>query len=437
MQQISLSFVDEEISAWGGIAILKKMLDKVHFSEALSGCSLPLQGSNRGYNPVQIIYQFMASVWCGANRYQHLEVMRFDPVVKKIFGWERMAGQRAFVRFFNKFDMEISQRVFHHLHRHVFDNLIFDNYTLDIDSSVLTRNGGQEGAARGYNPRKPGRKSHHPIMAFVADLDMVANFWLRSGDAHTSNNFEAFLEDSLSNLGDKKVGLLRLDSGFYSKSIFEYIENHQRVSNYIVAVPMYVTIQRELLKQRAWNCLDQGIEVAESLYQSPNWDKPRRLVMVRKLVEKHPDTPGKMLSLFDDTDVINNYRYSCYITDLTLPAAEVWRLYRGRANAENRIKELKYDYGLDKINQQSFDGTEASLHFIMLAHNILNLFKKVIINERVKQRLSSLRHKMLAIPSYLKDIDNKLILNMALQMNRRQWIASLWNRLDDYNFKPG
>ena len=56
----------------------------------------------------------------------------------------------------------------------------------------MTRYGEQEGAAKGYNRHKPGRKSQHPILAFVADIEMVANFWLRSGNAHTANNFKAF-----------------------------------------------------------------------------------------------------------------------------------------------------------------------------------------------------------------------------------------------------
>jgi hypothetical protein len=46
---------------------------------------------------------------------------------------------------------------------------------------------------------------------------------------------------------------------------------------------------------------------------------------------------------------------------LKLSAADVWRLYRGLARCENRIKELKYDYGLDKMNQADFDGTESAL----------------------------------------------------------------------------
>ena len=432
---MKIEFVDEQISSWGGLVFLKEMLNKMEFEAQLQLCPLPLQGSNRGYEPIQLIQQFMASVWCGANRYQHLEVMRFDSTVKELFGWDKMAGHKAFVRYFNKFTMQTNQSVFRDLHTWFFNNLTLDNYTLDIDSSVMTRYGEQQGAAKGYNTKKPGRYSHHPLLAFVADLDMVANFWLRSGDAYTSNNFQAFLEDTLANLNNKKVGLIRLDSGFYAKHIFEYLENHDSISNYIIAAPMYITLQREIQKQKAWIKLDEGIEIAETYYKSSNWDNSRRLIMIRQEVAKRPNAPGKTLSLFENMEVMNNYRYACYITDLKLPAAEAWRLYRGRANAENRIKELKYDYSLDKINQQSFDGTEATLNFLMIAHNIMSLFKKVIINEKVKNRLSTLRNKLLAIPSYLEKQGNEYILKMALQMQRRAWIAQLWKNVSDYKFK--
>jgi hypothetical protein len=44
-----------------------------------------------------------------------------------------------------------------------------------------------------------------------------------------------------------------------------------------------------------------------------------------------------------------------------LPMAEVWRTYRGRADCENRIKELKADFGLDAFNMRDFWATEAAL----------------------------------------------------------------------------
>lgn len=120
-----------------------------------------------------------------------------------------MPEHKAFQRYFNKFDIPTSNKVFEGLYSWFFDNL-----TIDIDSSVLTRYGEQQGAETGYNKHKPGRKSHHRIITFVSEIEMIANFWLRSADAHTVNNFKAFLEETVSFFNNKKIGLLRLDNGF-------------------------------------------------------------------------------------------------------------------------------------------------------------------------------------------------------------------------------
>jgi hypothetical protein len=81
-----LRFTDKEITAWGGMGLLKRMLDHMQFDTALSIAGLPQPGSNRGYAPEQLITQFMLSLWCGANRFEHGEVTRHDPVLKRIFG---------------------------------------------------------------------------------------------------------------------------------------------------------------------------------------------------------------------------------------------------------------------------------------------------------------------------------------------------------------
>lgn len=119
-------------------------------------------------------------------------------------------------------------------------------------------------------------------MAFVVDVEMIGNFWLRSGDAHTANNFEVFLSQTLHHLRYKKIGLLRADTGFYSKKIFELLETYDRHISYIIGCPLYVTIQRTIQSQKVWMKLDDGIEIAGTMYQSPNWDKARRLIMIRQ-----------------------------------------------------------------------------------------------------------------------------------------------------------
>lgn len=430
MSELKIEFTDKEITPWGGIVLLEKMMDKMSFFQVLKDAPLPAQGSNRGYNPVQLIVQFIISIWSGASRYEHLEVTRFDGVIQQMFGWKSMAGHRAFARYFQKFSIEDNAKVFTYLYQWFFNNLAFDNFTLDLDSSVVTRYGEQQGASKGYNPKKPGRNSHHPLMAFVADVELVANFWLRSGDAHTANNFEAFLEETLSHLQNKTIGLLRADTGFYSKKIFELLESHDKPISYIIGCPMYVTIQRTIQSQKVWVKLDDGIEIAHTQYQSPTWDKTRRLVMVRQKVSKRPKAAGKILRLFEDDEVINGYRHSCYITNLTLPPAEVWRLYRHRATCENRIKELKYDYALDKINQQSFDATETTLNFLMVAYNLMSLFKQIVVQDKVRPTLKTLRYSCLGVGSYIVKNGRDRILKMSVNMRRRSWITRLWEAAD-------
>ena len=69
-----------------------------------------------------------------------------------------------------------------------------------MDSTVIPRHGEQQGAARGYNPNKRGRLSRHPLLAFVAEARMMANFWLRLGDVHSTNNVLQLIESTLPHL---------------------------------------------------------------------------------------------------------------------------------------------------------------------------------------------------------------------------------------------
>ena len=111
---------------------------------------MPEQGSNRGYKPCQLIQGLFAGVWCGANCFGQLDVVRHDNVLREMIGWKTGAGHRAYQRYFNKFSQAVNQRVFGRLYEWFFNQLVFDNYTLDFDSTVMVREGEQEGAVNTY-----------------------------------------------------------------------------------------------------------------------------------------------------------------------------------------------------------------------------------------------------------------------------------------------
>jgi len=225
-KDIGIKFVDKEITPFGGLSLFLKMVERCGFEEVLRECGLPEQGSNRGYRPWQLIIGLFAGVWCGASMFGHLNLVRYDRVLS-------------------------------------------NNYTLDFDSTVMVREGEQEDAAKGYNPKRPGRNSHHPILAFVSDIRMIANYWLRPGNTSASTNYLAFLEDTLENLQGKTVGLIRMDSGFFAKEIMDYLES--RGLQYIVACKFTWPTKRELVRGRVWTEIDDGIEMAETTYQEQSW----------------------------------------------------------------------------------------------------------------------------------------------------------------------
>lgn len=428
MKNIEIAFTNKEITPWGGLSLLSQMLKRMQIEEVLGKIPLPKQGSNRGYSPKQIIQNFWVGVWSGANCFEHLEVTRHDQVIKEIFDWEQMAGCRSFQRYFNKFNQAINQQVFTGLYQWFFKNLQFDNYTMDFDSTILTRYGEQEGSKKGYNPKKPGRKSHHPIIAFVSDCRMIANLWLRPGDSYTTNNFLSFLEDTLTKLEGKKIGLLRADSGFYDKKIFEYLENgRSKPVDYIIAAKFYRPIKLAMAYQKTWLKLDEAIEIAESSYQAENWESPRRIIMIRQEINKRPKAAGKQLRLFEESEIYKNYRYSCFITNLNQSAKMIYDMYRNRADAENRIKEIKYDFGAESFNMKSFWATEATLNFVMLAYNLMSLFRQAVLGTKVQHFMKTLRYKVFAVGGYMIKDGNKRILKLSLAMRRREWFMGLWS----------
>ncbi|WP_345006717.1 transposase [Snuella lapsa] len=152
----------------------------------------------------------------------HTEVTRADNALRKIFNWKQTPGQDAYKHYFKTFDQSINQNVSKHFFTWFFQNINIDHFTLDIDSTIMTRYGSQLGAKKGYNPKKKDRISHHLLIAFVGELRMVANFWLRSGNSSSVNNFTDFLAETLSIFSDKKIGLVRLDLGFCQKDVFDY-----------------------------------------------------------------------------------------------------------------------------------------------------------------------------------------------------------------------
>lgn len=118
---------------------------------------------------------------------------------------------------------------------------------------------------------------------------------------------------------------------------------------------------------------------------------------------------------------------------MDLPAKAIYDMYRGRADSENRIKELKYDFSVDKFVSDNFWATEACGNFIVMAYNFLSLFRHALINSDKKKFLKTIRYELISTPAYLSRSKDKHVLYLARSLKARISFLALWEKLKDFS----
>jgi hypothetical protein len=430
MHILEHDFTDRKISPWGGIKLFQEFFTRSGFRDFLLEQKLPSPGSNRGFAAIDIVEGLLASIILGSTRLEHCGMLRQDAVIKEIFGWEKgMASASTFGRFLRRFDEKMISDLFPQIQKYIISRLAVKYRTIDLDSSVITRFGHQEGAKIGYNPQRRGRPSHHPLMAFCEDSKLVINGWMRSGNADSKTNAVAFIEELFSIVEENQIGLIRADVGFYSHKIMSFLEDRKTPVPYLIKVRITTGVLKQITQPRKWMRSDDVIKGAiygEIDYKSSGWKQSRRVVLVGIPINQKNTYP----SLFKEFDILNEYKFYAFVTNSKLSMVDTHRKYNQRGDSENRIKELKYDYGLEGFSMHSLNATDAAFRFVMLAYNLMTLFKHSIVNPRVNHRLSTIKFQCIAIGSYITKTARKKILKLSAEGKRRHFLEHLFENTE-------
>lgn len=420
-----IAFTDQPITGWGGLAVVARFFEVLGIRGVLARA---LPDGRTSPNQVPVVDMAMAllvTILMGGRRFSHVERFRSDPVLPKMFDLTRTASAMTITRYFGAFTKQHVQHLVDSVGSGLWGRLIPADPTavLDLDSTIFERYGQQEGSLKGHNPRKHGRPSHHPILAMLAGSKRILHAWLRSGNTGTARGAEAFLDEALHRLPPHtRVQTVRADSGFFISGFLTHLE--VRGLKYAVAARMQPPIHKAIAGLQGWRPFGRGVEVCELPWQPFRWAAPRRLVVVRELLRERPDAAGRRL--FD----LPGYTVHAVVTNLSLAPEEVWRFYNGRADCENRIKELKLDFAADGFCLRSFQGTEAVLQLNGLLFNLLAAFKDEVL-ENPSPTLATLRHSLFVLGGLLRASArrSRLFLGLLNQKTRYR-LAQLLMRLE-------
>jgi hypothetical protein len=379
-RKVLLRGTERPVTPWGGLSVFFEFLGRIGYAQAVERSMPVTLHSPNAIDPAHTFTAFLVSVLAGARRFAHAGLIRADQALHRMLGIVRVPTDDTIRNLFARFGMAQVQKFYSTLWDWQLERLPEreGGYSLDLDSTVFERYGKQEGAVKGYNPRKHGRPSHHPLLAVLAEAHFVLHGWLRSGNCGSSRGVVEFLQEALALVGENhRLRLVRADAGFFEDPFLRFLE--ERGLSYIVVCRMTRRLQRRAAEIKEWRSLDPTYAVGAFSAQLLGWHQERRFIAVREQIREEKRSVGRKLL------EVPGYTFRLFVTNTQEDPDVLWRDYNQRADVEKRIGELKYDLAADDFCMRKFFATETAFRAILMLFNLLGEFQRTSGMRRYRQ----------------------------------------------------
>lgn len=432
-RKIEFSFEEKHLTHFGGMWLIQRFCSQIGLRQMLQRY-IPIFQRSGGYHPSEMMLALMYAIIMGLRRINKAEILQYNGAFLEMLGLERFPDQSTLRRFLKRLTpTEIRRLVRLHdsFRSHLFalpkrrHGLIFD-----IDSVVIVIYGKAEKACVGYNPKKPGRRSYHPLFCFEAHLQEFWHGTLRPGDAGSSTGILPFLKVCLEKT-PKKMGRSRLrfrmDAGFYGRRVVEFLD--ERGCGYVIVAKEHAPLRTAMFSAK-YRPLRNGWEAGEFTYQPLHWQKPHRYIVIRRPIPQDPQE-AKQLTLFKD----RKYAYHAFVTNLQTTAWRTYLFYNGRAATEKNNRELLYDYPLGKIPTNCWTANVAFFQMLLFAANIVHWFKRLCLPDEYRMAtLDTIRTDFLVLPAKLVHASRKNIVKLPHDYHYQKEFLAAFKRIEQLRF---
>src|SRR5438094_5167479 len=247
-RNITIACNHRGLTHFGGIYFFHEFLRVLQIRNFLAR-NVRYPRRNHDYSLSQMILALVYPLVLGLDRLETASFLRSDGTFQYLTGLPSFPDQQTLRRFLQNAPAQLREQLhrandrllqrFIHLPEHR-SRLIFD-----LDSTVVTSFGHQEGAEVGYNPRYRGKRSYDPLLCLEANSSFLWDVELRRGDAGTWAGSEELLACCfLSSPSDVREVRVRADAGFGYGPVLDMLE--ARLAQYSVVARMTRSLKRAL-----------------------------------------------------------------------------------------------------------------------------------------------------------------------------------------------
>jgi hypothetical protein len=380
----NISFREDILSSHAGMVLIKEFVEQLKVGQIIDE-ELKVKSRERGYAESEGILGLVYNMIVGGENLSDLNVLRGDIGTEQLLGMESIIAPTTAGEFLRKFDIgDILDlhRVNSRLQENVRPKQKSKIATIDLDSSVYEQaSKKKEGSDKAYN----GEIGYHPLFAFWEEEGELIFSHLRRGSAYTSRGVIWFMKQVMKRLPEDVEKKMRSDSGFYDKKVVGFCE-YEGIIFAITAdqtKPLMKLVEE--LPEESWEDLEKyGVaQVAELRYCPVGWEQDYRYVVKRNLEMK------KTGELY--------FRYHIFVTNNeTDSKASVLEWHLQHANMENRIKEHKRGFALEKLPTKNFHANWAYLLIGQIAFNLVAWFKRMVLPASYhNSTIKTIRHHIL------------------------------------------
>ena len=383
---LKVAFQGSRVTSDAGLILVRELDERLGLetliAEHLSDCR---QGLNRQFSLADLLRQSVYSRLAGYEDLNDAVRVSADPTFRLIGSpkmWDRGAALTSTLHWFETelLTQETNLVGLMAVNREVLAQAEMatraDRIVLDMDSSESPVHGAQEGSA--YNGHFES-VCYHPLFLFNEHGDCLGAT-LRPGNVHSADDWGDLLVPEIDRQQAEGTRVaFRADAAFAKPEIYDALE--QRDVDYAIRMPANKSLELEiedlLFRPPGRPSRKPLVRYKSFRYQAKSWTTPRRIVAK---VEHHQ---GELFP-----------RVGFIVTNMTLPSRSVVRFYNKRGTAEQWIKEGKQATHWTRLSCR-FRPNEVRLQLSLLAYNLGNLWRRLVLPPRIKRwSLTSLQQRL-------------------------------------------
>ena len=399
-RKFDFAFVKSGLTRFGGLSLFHSFCRAFAIRHFLQLSVRWPDYDHRDYHPAYLFLAHVFSIVAGLGRIENSQCLIHNGLIPPLLGMNDFPHRdtlRTFLLRFGAKPLRSLQAAHDKLRVELFRRFgLLYSATVDVDTTSLLTYGLQEGAARGYIPkRRHTQSSYAPILSSEGRSGLSLRAELRAGNVHASVGAGEFVQQVLDALPASIAASrtrLRLDGAFYDRKIILPLENQG--FRYAVVARMYRPLKEQMVTAR-YQEFAPGWEAAEFHYTPWQWKQEHRFVAVRRPVSVEPEEIQLRLFTF------KHYTYHrAIVTNLELTPPAVWRFYCDRGFQELLIREFKDAYALSKIPSRSFWVNATYLEAILWAYDLVRAFQVLCLPAKVQDwNISTLRRELWWLPA--------------------------------------